>query len=65
MSNEADVVKFAETVSELSGGHVDVLVNNAATFVFESAEDVTEAGESSILGPQSRQPRAFGSVHAT
>jgi len=45
VSSEGEVMQFAAFVSQLSGGHVDVLVNNAATFVFESAEEVTEAGE--------------------
>ncbi len=45
MSDEAAVVRFAEEVAKLAGGLVDVLVNNAATFVFESAEEVTEAGK--------------------
>ena len=44
MSKDAEVEDMATTVLH-EHGRIDILVNNAARFVFNSATEVTEAGE--------------------
>ena len=46
ISKEENIVKMVEDIQETLEGHrVDILVNNAACFLYQAAEDVTEAGE--------------------
>jgi NAD(P)-dependent dehydrogenase (short-subunit alcohol dehydrogenase family) len=50
VSDEEEVIDFIAFVASRSNGHVDVLVNNAATFVFESAEEVSVSGRPQSAG---------------
>ena len=46
LSKEENIVELMQDIREfLEGHHVDILVNNAACFLYQAAEDVTEAGE--------------------
>ena len=44
VSKIEEVLPILEKIKE-AHGHLDILVNNAATFIYEAIQDVTEAGK--------------------